>query len=82
MSNDSRVGHQYLRRCDKNKQNYVYYHREIMESFIGRELSSSEEVHHINGNKQDNRLENLQVLPINKHAKITFDMAKNSKKVC
>ena len=41
---------------------YVYLHRYIMEQQIGRELESHEVVHHINRNKHDNRIENLELL--------------------
>lgn len=34
----------------------------VMETHLGRELLSSEEVDHINNNKQDDRIENLQIL--------------------
>lgn len=37
-------------------------HRSIMEQALGRELGRFELVHHINGNKRDNRLGNLQVM--------------------
>ncbi len=43
-------------------------HRWIMEQHIGRELCRSEVVHHINGDVQDNRLENLCVMQYGEHS--------------
>jgi HNH endonuclease len=42
---------------------YAYEHRVNAEKKIGRRLFAGELVHHINGEKQDNRLENLMVVP-------------------
>jgi len=42
-------------------------HRVIMERHIGRKLSIREIVHHINDNKLDNRIENLQIMSRAEH---------------
>lgn len=47
-------------------------HRFIMEKYLGRKLTSDEVIHHINGLKYDNRIENLEIMSRSEHSRMHF----------
>jgi hypothetical protein len=58
-------GYYQIRIGGRYKMEHIY----LMEQHLGRRMNRGEVVHHKNGNKTDNRLENLQVMTISEHMK-------------
>lgn len=45
----------------KGKRPGIFEHVKVMSDFLGRPLESHENVHHRNGDRKDNRIENLEL---------------------
>jgi len=64
-----------LIRCEnhpraKHAGRYIREHNLVMEKHLGRYLQKGEVVHHINSIKDDNRLENLQLMTRSEHMRL------------
>lgn len=62
----------YKRNCRHGK----YQHRTVMEAHLGRELLKSEIIHHIDGNKFNNELNNLWLTNHSSHIKAHHTLEK------
>lgn len=58
---------------------YRKEHDLVMEKKIGRKLTKDEVVHHINGNKLDNRIENLELMTKSTHISYHDSLRKGRK---
>lgn len=58
------------KRIRLGQNNFIDYHRQIVENFLERKLSSNEIVHHKDGNINNNNITNLQLMTKSEHMKL------------
>ena len=79
--NDESTGYRWVYTLNptSSMKGWIKEHKLIAEWAIGRSLEENEAVHHVNFNKSDNRIENLQVMTKEEHSRLhSFEL--NDKK--
>lgn len=74
--------HGYYYAWDPVRKRNWRLHRLVMEEYLGRTLSRDEHVHHKNGDKADNHINNLEVVTMNEHLRMHGHDPERIKVIC
>lgn len=55
---------------NRTKNDYVLHHRIVMENHLNRILEEGEIIHHLDGNKHNNVIGNLEVMKLSDHSRL------------
>lgn len=64
----------YPKHVNATKDGYIMEHHLVMEKHIGRPISKGEVVHHRNHIRNDNSIENLQLMTFSEHARYHMEL--------
>lgn len=65
---------------DMSNSPYIHEHRLVVAKILDRPLRRNEIVHHKDGNRPNNELENLELMTLNQHSKDKFITLKSNGK--
>lgn len=73
------IGIDGYRRVTVSSYRRVREHRAVMEKYLGRKLLRNEHVHHKDGDRTNNKIENLEILTANEHSRHHYKLRKINK---
>lgn len=70
----------YPKHPDASKGGFMLQHRLVAEEKYGRRILPTEHIHHLNGIRDDNRPENLEIQSPSDHARVSIQQGKEKRK--
>lgn len=72
----------YMLQYNPVTKKHMLQHRYVIEQHLGRKLEKNEHVHHLNGDRLDNRIENLVLMDRTEHGLIHANQRWHGASVC